>query len=181
LYNGINSADDGFESAVNFFTDFPNDNSGNPFYWPYSIVYYLLTAGDCIDIVGIDHYPGTWSMESYNSWYQLDMLFNITDYYGKKAAVMEAGYATGPWWWRFPDGLHTQDKQKHFINTAIPTIRILTKLYTKDLVFVGWYELTDEENPSIPWLLPEKYFGILRADLSPKLGYNDLKQQFSKW
>jgi len=38
LYNGINSADDGFESAVNFFTDFPNDNSGNPFYWPYSIV-----------------------------------------------------------------------------------------------------------------------------------------------
>ncbi|RLI75610.1 hypothetical protein DRP05_14485 [Archaeoglobales archaeon] len=125
-------------------------------------------------------------MESYNSWYQLDMLFNITDYYGKKAAVMETGFSTYKIVIPLPFPLppiiinRTEEMQKEFINKAFPTIRILTKLNGKELVFVGWYELTDEENPSVG-LPPEKYFGILNVTLVPKAGYEDLKQQFSEW
>jgi hypothetical protein len=47
------------------------------------------------------------------------------------------------------------------------------------LVFVAWYELVDEENPAVPF--PQEYnFGILHSDLTPKLGYDDLKYQFSQ-
>ncbi len=180
LYEGINSVDDEFETTVNFFTDFPHDDPGNLIlYWPYSVTRYLLTAGDCIDIVGIDHYPGTWSLESYEIWDQLYTLFHITDYYGKKAAVIETGYTT---WYPHPvDYPHTEEKQQKFINTAFPTIRELTKLNNWELVFVGWYELTDEEKPSVLWLPTEKYFGILNVTLVPKAGYEDLKQQFAEW
>jgi hypothetical protein len=75
---------------------------------------------------------------------------------------------------------HTEEDQQEFINTAFPTIKMLTKLNEKDLVFVGWYELMDEENPSVP-IEPEKHFGILHANFTKKLGYNDLKYQFSQW
>jgi hypothetical protein len=54
-----------------------------------TLIYYLFTAGDCIDIAGIDHYPGTWSNQPYDHWDELDTLFSITDEYRKKAAVME--------------------------------------------------------------------------------------------
>ncbi len=75
---------------------------------------------------------------------------------------------------------HTEEKQRQFINTAFPTIRTLTELNEKELVFVGWCELTDEENPSVG-LPGEKYFGILNVTLVPKTGYEALKQQFSAW
>ncbi|MBO8181263.1 MAG: right-handed parallel beta-helix repeat-containing protein [Archaeoglobus sp.] len=181
LYEGINSSDEDFETAVNFFTDSPHDDRGNLIlYWPFSVTRYLLMAGDCIDIVGIDHYPGTWSSESYDSWYQLQILFNITEYYKKKAAVIETGYATGPWWWYYPDGFHTEEKQRLFINAALSTIKDTVNTLGKDMIFVGWYELADEENPSMG-LPPEKYFGILNVSLIPKSGYNDLRSQFSEW
>ncbi len=49
--------------------------------------------------------------------------FEITEG-GKKAAVMETGYTTykyggAPFVW--VDIPHTEEKQQHFINTAIPT------------------------------------------------------------
>jgi len=173
LYTGINLSDDGFETAVNFFVDPPHDSPG-PWLWTDSVISYLNSVGDCIDIVGIDHYPGTWSLEPYDSWYQIDVLFNITDKYGKKVAVMETGFST---WEPF---MHSEQDQRQFINTALPAIREKADSSGKELIFVGWYELVDEENPSVP--LPQEYnFGILHSDLTPKLGYNDLKQQFGWW
>jgi parallel beta-helix repeat protein len=173
LYVGINTSDNELETAVNFFVDPPHDSPG-PWLWTNSVISYLNSVGDCINIVGIDHYPGTWSLEPYDSWYQIGVLLNIIENYGKKAAVMETGFST---WEPFR---HSEQDQQEFINTAFPAIRDEIQTIEKDLVFVGWYELTDEEKPTIPWLLPEKHFGILHLDLTPKLGYNDLRQQFSQ-
>ena len=72
-----------------------------------------------------------------------------------------------------------EEKQEQFINTAFPAIRKTTKNLGKDLIFVGWYELSDERDPTFG-LPPEKYFGILDVTLAPKLGFDDLKQQFSE-
>jgi len=49
------------------------------------------------------------------------ILFNITDYYGKKSAVMETGYTT--LYWHPIDFPHNETKQQQFINTALPVIR----------------------------------------------------------
>jgi len=45
----------------------------------------LDNAGDCIDIAGVDHYPGDMVNQNYDHWGELDTLFAITDEYGKKS------------------------------------------------------------------------------------------------
>ena len=70
-----------------------------------------------------------------------------------------------------------ENEQRDFINSALPAIR--EKAQQHDLTFVTWYELADE---TWQWTFPiEWYFGICHDDLKPKLGYEDLKQQFSEW
>jgi hypothetical protein len=46
-----------------------------------------------------------------------------------------------------------------------------------DLTFVSWFELANEPQPNFV----EANFGILHSDLSPKLGYGDLKQQLFRF
>ncbi len=92
---------------------------------------------------------------------------------------METGYTTyysggAPLVWA--DIPHTENKQRNFINSALPAIR--QKAQQHNLVFVTWYELVDEPNAN-PIVPAESEFGICKSDLSPKFGYNDLKYQFS--
>ena len=168
LYDGISEHDYYFKTIVNAFADWIQ--------WDYWLKYWLNSVGNCIDIVAIDHYPGTWINESYDHWSELDTLFSIADQYGKQAAVMETGYTT--YYYHPIDYPHTENKQRNFINSALPAIR--QKAQQHYLAFVTWYELVDELGniPFWPWVA-EYHFGICKSDLSPKLGYNDLKYQFS--
>ena len=169
LYNGINRSDSEFETAINFLSDIIALRMN----WMRAVDFYLSEDGDIIDIIGIDHYPGTWDTPPYGDWGDLDLLLKITDENGKKAAVMETGYSTYSWG---PIN-HTEKDQQEFINTAIPAIR--ERLKSGNLLLICWYELLDEDNPSIPIEI-EKHFGILRSDFNPKAGYLDLKRQFGQ-
>ncbi len=135
LYTEINSSDNEFETVINFFAE----PIALIMSWVSAAVLYLNNnVGDCIDIVGIDHYPGTWDLQSYDHWDELDTLFSITDEYGKKAAVIETGFSTyEPIW-------HSEKDQRQFINVAFPAIREKVRTAGKNLVFVAWYELVDE-------------------------------------
>lgn len=162
LYDGISEHDYYFKTIVNAFADWAQ--------WDYWLKYWLDNVGSCINIVAIDHYQGTWAPESYDHWSELDTLFSIAEQYGKQAAIMETGYST------YSDLIgHGEDEQKDFINSALPVIR--QKAQQHYLAFVTWYELVDEAWQSI--VPVEWYFGICKDSLSPKLGYNDLKYQFS--
>ena len=171
LYDGISEHDYYFKTIVNAFVDWPLWNPQ----WDFWLKYWLNNVGNCIDIVAIDHYPGTWAPESYDHWSELDTLFSIADQYEKQAAVMETGYTTY-YYHLLIDFPHTENKQRNFINSALSTIR--QKAQQHNLVFVTWYELVDEPNAN-PFVPAEQHFGICKSDLSPKLGYNDLKYQFS--
>ncbi len=123
--------------------------------------------------------PGTWINQPYDHWDELDTLFTITDEYGKKAAVIETGFSTYKIVIPLPPPLppivivnHTEEMQKEFINTAFPAIRGKAQANERNLTFVTWYELVDEDNPSVP-IEAEKHFGIIRSNFTKKLGYND--------
>ncbi len=165
LHDGLDEYEIYYKTIVNAFADWSDWRS-----WDYWLEYWLDRVGNCIDVIAIDHYPGTWSDQPYNHWNELDTLFNIADQHGKQAAVMETGFST------YSDLVgHGEDEQRNFINSALPAIR--QKAQRHYLAFVTWYELVDE-----PWQSPvtvEWYFGICRDNLLPKLGYNDLKYQFS--
>src|SRR4030067_110713 len=69
---------------------------------------------DSIDIVAIDHYPGTWCCGSnYRDWAALATLLGIARDYGKEMAVMETGFST-------ENDLigHGGDDQERFVNQA---------------------------------------------------------------
>jgi len=138
---------------------------------------------DSIDIVAIDHYPGTWCCGSnYRDWAALDTLLGIARDYGKEMAVMETGFSTYGW----PS--HYQTDQESFVNAALDEILARTNAINLQypvnaLLVVSWYELVDRCTGC--WEVPreEPNFGILTssAPWGQKLAYDDLRYQVSRW
>jgi len=158
-------------------------------------------ANSEVDILAIDHYPGTWTSSWYDDWGPLDSLFAIANAHGKKCAIMETGFST---WgaedtpsWCLYNYWHTQDDQRIFINTALPVIlsksvKQNTNNPNNKIVLFSWYELRDNAIHTAPslWPLPwflgallfgEDNFGILTLDLHSKMGYSDLQYQINNF
>jgi len=172
--------DSSFKTMINMLCDFHS--------WKDDFIKFLDTYGleNYIDVLGIDHYPGTWSpYQSYDHWSELVDLFNLiaNRYPGKEAAVIETGFATAEY--DSLNNLYMQKKQEEFINAALPKIRSIARNPDKSkgvrLRFIGWYELADEPWKDIP---KEPYFGILmylNGNFYAKMGYDDLKYQFKQF
>ncbi len=119
-------ADDGGGDWNTFFRDILNDPWGDA----------------SIDIVAVDHYPGTWCCGSnYRDWGAFDTLSQIARDYGKEMAIMETGFSS----WTWPNG---QQDQERFVNEA------MGELWTKgtgnnrnyplsSFLLTSWYELID--------------------------------------
>ena len=136
---------------------------------------------DSIDIVAIDHYPGTWCCGSnYRDWAVLDTLGQIARDYGKEMAVMETGFST----YRWPD--HDQDDQETWVNSALDEVLLKRDTHNRDyplnfFLLVSWYEHVDACSSCGAWV--ENHFGILTssAPWGIKLAYDDLRYQVSRW
>ncbi|MCW5853306.1 MAG: glycosyl hydrolase 53 family protein [Anaerolineae bacterium] len=129
------------------------------------------------DIIGIDHYPGTWALQPADDWGVLERLMTrVNDpndtWYGKKPAIIETGYSTYlPWW-------STERRQAQWIEQALPRIYAINASWRErggqTLSILGWYELYDE--PGGRLIPPLSRFGILHAPA--KKGYTSRKQSF---
>ena len=118
----------------------------------------LNKTRDSIDIIGIDHYPGTWAIGHDNGWKPtLDILSNIdtsslgTPWFGRKIAIVETGFSTN-----FPK-LRDEIQQEHFYNDLEQSLEYSNKINLK-LLFVGIYELCDCNSKEL--LNPEAHFGL---------------------
>ena len=145
-------------------------------------------AKDSIDILAIDHYPGTWTgFTDCRDWAALDDLISICNEYNKKGAIMETGFST--WaaedtpWYRFLAYVHTEDDQEIFINNALPIIydKANSQNHNSEnkIVLAAWYTLSGSK-PYEVWNI-ESNFGILHGDYTLKLGFDDLKNQIAKF
>lgn len=124
-----------FKTIVNVLTTMPD--------WEYSLNTWCSAAGDYIDVVAIDHYPGTWytSMD----WSPLARLSaKINDpndpCYGKEGAIMETGYSS----W-FPGSEYLQES---FINTDLGFLMkgIVTynnQFFDNKITIGCWYKVVD--------------------------------------
>lgn len=182
LHDGIAQGQSSFQTIVNAFAD--GGSFDTDFVTYFNSLLGTGGVGNDINVIGIDHYPGTWRLlESYNHWDELSALVSIANTYGKAAAVTETGYST------CGDGLlpplacagHTSAEQQKFIDQALPAILSIAE---KNLVrFVGWYEVRDSGTFGLLGctanaLLPQECsFGILNYDGTQKVGYADLKSQ----
>lgn len=152
--------------------------------WEEFVSFLLEEERDTLDFVGIDHYPGTYSLSNARDWQVLNRLFErISDpnnsWYGKKPAILETGYST------YMPFFKSEIDQRNWINNAFPEIRrINNKWFNRNgqaLRIIVWYKLLNDHAEE--WLNPEAHFGVLRI-LKPglpfvhKAGYDALRQQF---
>ncbi|MBI4612885.1 MAG: hypothetical protein HY720_04675 [Planctomycetes bacterium] len=153
--------------------------NANWFGWEDAVTDWVSKAGSSIDVIGVDHYPGTWSPGSNSNWYPLERLVERINtpgdpWYGKKGAVLETGYSS------WAPVLADEEGQKRWINESIPAlhskVREANRSNKYKVVLANYYLLLD---PDTNGWGPEPHFGILHTDSSPKLGYDDLKRQIT--
>ena len=144
----------GAQIVVNFLIDLPG--------WRSKAERLLAATGTSIDVVGIDHYPGTWTVGSDKSWkagvqalseINLDLPGSVWS--GRRLAIMETGYASNLSWLRGPGG---QERFFLSLERALPRLQGLRSPPS----FVGFYEICDRNSGVL--LDPEAQFGILEDD-----------------
>lgn len=139
-----------------------------------------------IDIVAIDHFPGTWCCGSnYRDWDALDTLLAIAIDYKKEMAVMETGFST------YDDNGHDQGDQEAYVDQAMDEVLAKRNYQTSNyplnaLLLVGWYEFLDLCTGCWAIIRQEPNFGILTYDSATgewglKLAFDNLRFQVSRW
>jgi hypothetical protein len=147
--------------------------------WEEAVTDWVEGAGEYIDVIGVDHYPGTWAVSAYSAWEPLETLIErINDpddaWYGKAGAVMETGYSS--WAALVAD----EEDQQEWINESLPAMLELVReanATQEHGVWLGnYYQLIDVDTDGIG---QEAHFGILHSDFEHKTGYPDLQTQIA--
>ena len=141
-------------------------------------------AGGVIDGVGIDHYPGTWTLDpAFTAWKPLDkLLANVNDpsnaaWYGKLPAVMETGFSS----WN--SVLASEHRQSAWVNQSLAALRSIV-LASQQRPFpvrhLCYYQLVDVSTAGGSKLLQqEDHFGIVHSDFTPKDAFGALRAQLA--
>ncbi len=83
-----------FRTLITTFADIPSEGL-----WVFDMSGWLNGASASIDIVGIDHYPSTYTRGLCRDWTALDLLIAIIASDGKEGATMETGCAATIFTW----------------------------------------------------------------------------------
>ncbi|MEM1526356.1 MAG: hypothetical protein QXH10_07055 [Ignisphaera sp.] len=137
----------------------------------------LTDLRKCVDIIGIDHYPRTWSFAGHHDWRILKSVYGDVEKYGKSLAITEIGFSTEL---RILNKvvIKREIEQARFVNTAFSSI--INMVREIPIKFIVWYMLWDENpiscEPSsgLGWC----GWGVLRTDFSKKPGWFALKRVF---
>jgi hypothetical protein len=152
---------------VNFLQDLPN--------WRQTLTVTLADCGSAIDIIGIDHYPGTWDLSASPDWAgTVEIASAIRNaapdsiWAGRKLGIMETGYSTN-----IP-GFRTERHQSKYFSSLEPTTELIdAALGGHGIDLVGLYEICDE-NTGVRFD-PEAHFGLLTSAFKRKLAFQTVQ------
>jgi len=143
---------------------------GNLAGWQDAVADWLAKADDAIDVIGFDHYPGTWACCSNTDWAPLDEFVTLLN--GHPGAVIETGFSS------WAAVVADQESQRDWINASLPVLRDRISAAGDAIVLAGYYQLIDVDTDGVG---QESHFGIMHTDLTPKLGYDALKTQLTTY
>jgi len=161
-----------FRTAINVLVD----GHDGPFgHWEDDVRYYFdHGAAGAVDIIAIDHYPGTWSIGDWGG-NIVERLFALGRERHTAVAIFEAGYATSAC--ILP--LNTEAAQADWIRDQVPRMR--TRIFAgtgAQFALVNWFKL-DDRNTGNCWD-PEDNFGLVRTDRSKKPAFAALRAEIAK-
>jgi hypothetical protein len=153
---------------VNFLLDLPN--------WKRSLTQMLTDSGSAVDIVAVDHYPGTWSLSLKADWSEtIEIASSIRNavrgsiWDGRRLAIIETGYPTNL------AGVRTERHQSdYFASLQVATRAVDLALGSQGLDLLGIYEICDDD--SAVFLDPEAHFGILTSTFRRKASFRAIQQ-----
>jgi hypothetical protein len=150
--------------------------------WQSDLEGILRECGSAVDIVGLDYYPGTWTVshrtDSFN-WNQFIEFIaqtketSASPLSGRPMAIIETGYATNLQPWR------SEKQQANYFRTLENAVMHLDARIGRDgLAMVGIHELSDSDTHA--FLDPEAHFGLLTSDtLRRKAAFDVVGRIFS--
>jgi hypothetical protein len=165
-----------FRTAINVLVDGHDGFWGR---WEDDLRHYLNHgARDAVDVLTIDHYPGTWSIGDWGG-NIIDRLFALGKEQGKAVGIFETGYATS----NCVLPLNTEGGQADWIRNQLPRMRakLFDRRVTQGVGFtlVNWFKIEDRNSGNC-WD-PEDRFGIVRTDRSKKPGFDLLRAEIAKF
>ncbi|MBV9157828.1 MAG: hypothetical protein JO097_16305 [Acidobacteriaceae bacterium] len=141
--------------------------------WQNYISKLLRSCRDSIDVIGLDHYPGTWTVGWNDRWEEVLQLAHMissatpgSDWYQRKLMIMETGFSTNCFG-------RDQTRQKQYFENVIRVARRLKQISTSNAPLLGIYELSDSDTSA--WLDPEAHFGLLTSDMAPKSAFRTVQ------
>jgi hypothetical protein len=122
----------------------------------------LRLSGRSIDIVGVDHYPGTWTVGiRQNRWNEVIQIADIiasapvgSPWFNRRLAIIETGFSTNAI-------MRDQERQSEYFQNLTRVAKNLKRKSVGDGVLLGVYELCDGDSSA--WFDPEAHFGVLNS------------------
>jgi hypothetical protein len=142
--------------------------------WREFLMDILSASGSAVDLIGLDHYPGTWTVGRSDRWTAVaeisDVIASATPespWFDRRLAIMETGYSTNSF-------LRDELEQSHYFKSFQEFIARLNINQPRKRLLCGIYELCDGN--SEVWLDPEAHFGIMTTNLKPKAAFATVAQ-----
>lgn len=136
--------------------------------WKNYLTELLSLSEESVDIIGLDHYPGTWTVGVHERWSEIEYIVRgiasahpTSIWYNRQLAVMETGFSTNTI-------SRNEASQAIFFKNLNDNIQTLMQL-SPSKILLGIYELCDGDSSA--WLDPEAHFGLLTTDLERKSGF----------
>jgi hypothetical protein len=144
------------------------------FGWRTFLTNVLRLTEAAIDVVGLDHYPGTWTVGRKNRWAEVTQIADDiasaqrgSPWFGRRLAIMETGFSTNAI-------MRDEKRQSEYFQSVALVAQNLKRKLAGDGILLGIYELCDAD--SSVWLDPEAHFGLLNSDLSPKKAFATVRE-----
>ena len=132
----------------------------------------LSASGSSVDIVGLDHYPGTWTIGYQARWNDVCKLAKLihsapqgSPWFKRRLGIIETGFSTNTL------GRGQLEQARYFagLRNVAASLRVMSGTFA----FLGAYELCDEDSDA--HIDPEAHFGLLNSRLEPKKAFSTVR------
>jgi hypothetical protein len=181
---GLASRDPDLRTIINLLVD-GHDGALCPNWMCDADDYIARGAGPAIDVIAIDHYPGTWTQGDWGG-NIVDRLYQVGKKHGKAVGIMEIGYSTS---WCAPR-FNSEAGQVDWVKGQLAPIRAKIQDPAVNLgvrmEMINWFKLQDPDSSYDnclfdPIWMTEAHFGIVRTNRSQKPAFGALKQEIARF